>query len=1497
MKNMKKFYSLCLLLIIIAIWSFSSAGAMDESSSAYSSHQLTKEKKQKVVEGQPTAADEMTPDKAARIAEAVGEKPSDPAEAVESDGTPGIGIARDRYPSITVESKPHARIDFDRPVSIMELENAGRNDAEFRMRELKADGVIDEGERAEYEQLRSEASVIELPVPLNIVSESEPNNDCASADPIACGDTVWCAAQTAGTDDHDWFVFTLDNTYPSWQVAVETHPTGGSCPPTINDTFLELWTGDCRTFLASDDDGGIDWYSLIEATLLPGTYAIHEDNTHYYMNGSYHLSLICAEDTCYGHQPPGNYCASVTPVVLTPGVPFTFTGNNECAVNECSFFPGGHVWIAFTTTLPSNITLEYCNSTGFWGNAWLNLTNCPCTNFSNAADYNFACADGNVQMQWSSFPPGTYYYPVMLDPAYGSVGDYSVTVRADSLPPFWSCVDDPPGYTPPDGKLPGGVGDIEPNNTCAEAVMAQCEYAYCGALADANDADWYYVDIPADTTYGLHIRVFGEDTRNQYAYGQGLDPRVELFGPDCTTLIAMSEDYFGAFPDAEVCDSQIDVGWPNCFAPGTRVYLKIWTYNGAPGPYLLIINCEPCYLPEDFGSWECPTTNMLFGQPPHTPSEMWSAGTSEADVNGSNYKLFESFENAGEITDIHFWGWKAVLNEQTNQWENCLEEPMTFLIEFWLDDGTGSPNIAPGPVYSYNINIVGLYMDSLYWGYINAYEWSAVFPVPCTLSSGFVSIQGQLDPDCWFLWLSSPVGDGHSWMMKNGRLNDYEFDNSFCLTGTSMDVYGACCDDTTGTCTDYVEQQQCPPLSRFWPNTLCADLDPPCGLIPGACCDPATGNCIVTLEDTCITLGWNYQGDWTDCDPNPCPPPPPPNDSCQDAIIVAVPSDTPGYTISATPDTLTCEVDHFSNSVWYKVIGTGNTITASLCDAATDYDTKIQVWCNNCTSPVCVGGNDDDVNCIYSSLQSTFSWCSELGAEYLILVGGWDVSSGNFVLHVYDDGIPCSTPPDCTPPIGRCCYNDDQDCADVSLEDCMALGGYWIDLLNCRDYPCASCPAGQDKIIVDLTTDLWPDEITWEIYEREVGLIASAGPYSSPNTNYVYEICVDQGGCYDWYIYDSYGDGGAAYDLYYDGTLVHSSSGRYGFGESVFDLGNSGCGDPTGACCIGSECVATNTQNECDGLGGMWYFGEDCAAFECPPFGCNSSSLFSQNPTPPEGFWAFGNSEPIMDSGPGYVIFENFSGLTDDICVIHFWGAQMYVSPNWHDCGEDPVPFVLTFYADNGGIPDTANPLCAYVDTISAIGTGQIYPGEVELKYYEAIIDPCCSITDGWISIAGGGDPACWFMWLSSGEVGSGSAYQMWMDSGTLYPIDYDLSLCLAPAAGGCDYVVGDVNGSTSYNGLDITYGVAFFKGGPEPMCPDCQVNDCGSWNYCGDVNSSCSYNGLDITYGVSYFKGGAGPIPCPDCPPLGAATAVREKQGSMIPSATSKKGGIEKAD
>ncbi len=84
---------------------------------------------------------------------------------------------------------------------------------------------------------------------------------------------------------------------------------------------------------------------------------------------------------------------------------------------------------------------------------------------------------------------------------------------------------------------------------------------------------------------------------------------------------------------------------------------------------------------------------------------------------------------------------------------------------------------------------------------------------------------------------------------------------------------------------------------------------------------------------------------------------------------------------------------------------------------------------------------------------------------------------------------------------------------------------------------------------------------------------------------------------------------------------------------------------------------------------------------------------------------------------------------------------------------------------------------------------------------------------------------------------------------------------------GNCHYVVGDINGSGTLNGLDVVFAVGYFQGGQFPayLC-ECTA---GNWWYvAGDVNGSCSFNGLDVSYMVTYLKGGPGPHPCPDCPP-----------------------------
>jgi len=93
---------------------------------------------------------------------------------------------------------------------------------------------------------------------------------------------------------------------------------------------------------------------------------------------------------------------------------------------------------------------------------------------------------------------------------------------------------------------------------------------------------------------------------------------------------------------------------------------------------------------------------------------------------------------------------------------------------------------------------------------------------------------------------------------------------------------------------------------------------------------------------------------------------------------------------------------------------------------------------------------------------------------------------------------------------------------------------------------------------------------------------------------------------------------------------------------------------------------------------------------------------------------------------------------------------------------------------------------------------------------------------------------------------------------------DNDFTISCTPS---CSYITGDINNSGKANGIDIVYGVVYFKGGPPPpvRC-DCPPN--GLLYVAGDVNGNCEFNGIDIGYYVSFLKGGSALIPCPDCPP-----------------------------
>lgn len=331
----------------------------------------------------------------------------------------------------------------------------------------------------------------------------------------------------------------------------------------------------------------------------------------------------------------------------------------------------------------------------------------------------------------------------------------------------------------------------------------------------------------------------------------------------------------------------------------------------------------------------------------------------------------------------------------------------------------------------------------------------------------------------------------------------------------------------------------------------------------------------------------------------------PPNDHCADALLVGVPSSTLGTTLESDVDTDAhfCWVGVTAPGVWYRVSGTGNTMTATTCNAGTQFDSKITVYCDNCGNlgpESCVDGNDD--NCSdYYQLFSTVTWCSQYGADYLILVHGYGSASGDFVLDVFDDGSACYGAVDCGgDAIGGCCISGGGTCTPGicgdfaacggdgcvcalsaegdgvctnGLEFCMSLppcpngssdcpSGRFCWIGSCCDgpvcgQPCAGTSLG-GKALQSIDLDLMPIGST--PVTDETNAVTSC--VEIPQTS-----CESAGGDYQ-------GDG------------VHCELDP--------------CSGDLGACCVSVDCVGVMVETACEGVGGLWFLGEDCMTVTCP---------------------------------------------------------------------------------------------------------------------------------------------------------------------------------------------------------------------------------------------------------------------------------------------------------
>jgi hypothetical protein len=91
------------------------------------------------------------------------------------------------------------------------------------------------------------------------------------------------------------------------------------------------------------------------------------------------------------------------------------------------------------------------------------------------------------------------------------------------------------------------------------------------------------------------------------------------------------------------------------------------------------------------------------------------------------------------------------------------------------------------------------------------------------------------------------------------------------------------------------------------------------------------------------------------------------------------------------------------------------------------------------------------------------------------------------------------------------------------------------------------CP--YPELLLNISFDSYPEEQYFEIYDMSDNLLIEGGTFPGEST-LATKFCLAPGQ-YQFLMGDTYGDGGGAYTLTYNGSVIHSSDGDYGFGEVI----------------------------------------------------------------------------------------------------------------------------------------------------------------------------------------------------------------------------------------------------------------------------------------------------------------------------------------------------------
>ncbi len=265
------------------------------------------------------------------------------------------------------------------------------------------------------------------------VAEVEPNNSLALAQFLGCGNVLRPASIAAGVapPDTDYVSFTaIAGSFIT--IGTDADGAGG-----VGDTRIRLFN-DSGVTLATDDDGGPVFYSLISNFVAPytGTYyvGIAAFST---QTGTYKAFINCI--TC----PPGvpeDVCAGAIPLACGN---IDYSGNTICYTNNytplasgtggCTGFTaqGRDLVYRINAAAGDVLNVTYTNSAD--GSIYL-ITDCanPTTTCVAGAD---ATLSGQAEVLNYAFPAAGVYYLIVDSFGTNTSGSYTLVGSLDCITP------------------------------------------------------------------------------------------------------------------------------------------------------------------------------------------------------------------------------------------------------------------------------------------------------------------------------------------------------------------------------------------------------------------------------------------------------------------------------------------------------------------------------------------------------------------------------------------------------------------------------------------------------------------------------------------------------------------------------------------------------------------------------------------------------------------------------------------------------------------------------------------------------------------------------------------------------------------------------------------------------------------------------------------------------------------------------------------------------